>query len=427
MASQWIISRRQDLTWLVGPAAASFAILAGFFILTAQMHVEAAIVIPVLYILWSLFFDGTHVFATYSRTFFDREFVRHSRSVLWYSIVFLVGGPVLILLYYWAAGIEETRGFFVLFNRFGLCWAYYHLVRQHWGFVSLYRRKNGETEVLGRRLDAALLAFGTLFPFAYYQAHHPQPAHIAELVTIGPDTWRAVVINLWIVAGVSGALSLLLFKLGDAATEGGRILRMTAIIVTATAIGGAVATVRGFDTTLELLSQLLLTGFLLTVVAQVVYLARAGKAGAPFNGPKWLCLGIVLATHNVVLLLPVPFLVAVVCVTILHNVQYHRIVQFHNSNQYGGHEASVRFGFAAALAQRLVLFAGLALAYSLFTTVPRAAAATFIESPLLNFTLTAFFWGIAFNHYYLDAIIWRPRGSAQLRQSLKMSEAGVTA
>jgi hypothetical protein len=53
---------------------------------------------------------------------------------------------------------------FPYFLQAALLWAYYHLVRQHWGFVALYRRRapDDPTPV---RLDEAFLWLGCLYPF----------------------------------------------------------------------------------------------------------------------------------------------------------------------------------------------------------------------------------------------------------------------
>jgi hypothetical protein len=44
-------------------------------------------------------------------------------------------------------------------------WAYWHLIRQHYGFMVLYRRKAGESQ---DNLDTAFLWIGSLYPFLYF-------------------------------------------------------------------------------------------------------------------------------------------------------------------------------------------------------------------------------------------------------------------
>jgi hypothetical protein len=209
--------------------------------------------------------------------------------------------------------------------------------------------------------------------------------------------------------------------------EGGKILRVGFILTGIAAVGIASARHFGFDTVLQVFSKSMLAGFVATLLLQGLYLTRLASKEQPLNRPKWLFLIVVLATHNIILLLQLPVLVQIICLTIFHNIQYHRIVRFHNGNQYGGPEAPAQFGFAATLAQRVLVYIGLALVWSLFPMVPRAAAVTLIQTPVLNFTLSAFFWGIAFNHYFLDAVIWRVRRSTRVAQSLQISRIAATA
>ena len=54
--------------------------------------------------------------------------------------------------------------------------AVFHFVRQQYGWVALYRRKNGEGAegALGRRLDAAVVYGATLTPLLFWHAHLPR-------------------------------------------------------------------------------------------------------------------------------------------------------------------------------------------------------------------------------------------------------------
>ena len=64
-SSRWIIGRGVDLTLVIGSAVAGY----GYLLLYGAFHVP----ISWLWWFWSVGFDGTHIFATASRTFFDSE------------------------------------------------------------------------------------------------------------------------------------------------------------------------------------------------------------------------------------------------------------------------------------------------------------------------------------------------------------------
>jgi hypothetical protein len=78
-------------------------------------------------------FDGTHIFGTASRTFFDSE-ARHTRRTLLLfgsAAFFFALGPALVLM-----GGKAVLAMIVA------VWAYYHVVRQHYGIMVLYKVKN---------------------------------------------------------------------------------------------------------------------------------------------------------------------------------------------------------------------------------------------------------------------------------------------
>src|SRR5262249_44176597 len=127
--------------------------------------------------LWGAIFDGTHVWATYARTYFAPD--EDSRAGIpgnW-SWGLLAVGPAIALL----AAEFAAPGWFRMFLLLAYLWAYWHLVRQHYGFVTLYRKRAGECDPYGTRLDGLILWTGCLYPLlrfslsdAYRQSGLPQ-------------------------------------------------------------------------------------------------------------------------------------------------------------------------------------------------------------------------------------------------------------
>jgi hypothetical protein len=141
----WIISKRDDLTWFIGSALAGYiallALVSGFPILTAVL-------------IWNLAIDGPHVFATASRTYFDKIARQKLGWRLWMIIPFALVGPVL-----WSLG----SGWLVFL---AISWAQYHVAKQHVGFVMLYKRKTGErSDVI---LDKRFVVISLMLPWALY-------------------------------------------------------------------------------------------------------------------------------------------------------------------------------------------------------------------------------------------------------------------
>ena len=86
----WIISRGGDLSLVIGSAAAGYI----YLLLYTGLHVP----ITLLWWFWSVGFDGTHIFATASRTFFDSEARARNPKLLYGSLLFFFSiGPVMVL------------------------------------------------------------------------------------------------------------------------------------------------------------------------------------------------------------------------------------------------------------------------------------------------------------------------------------------
>src|ERR1700755_2772428 len=131
----WIISRTVDLSLVIGSALAGYL----YLLLYTSLHVP----ITLLWWFWSVGFDGTHIFATASRTFFDRGARAHNRGLFYGSLAVLFSiGPLLVL-----GG--QTHLLILIVG----IWAYYHVIAQHYGFLMLYKVKNRDLNPVDNRLD----------------------------------------------------------------------------------------------------------------------------------------------------------------------------------------------------------------------------------------------------------------------------------
>jgi hypothetical protein len=107
---------------------------------------------------------------------------------------------------------------------------------------------------------------------------------------------------------------------------------------------------------------------------------------------------------------------AVPTVTIVHNLQYHALIWFHNRNRYGGAKASESHGrIPRAVSRSLLSYALVALVFSAAYRVPGFQLG---QASDLAF---GFFCGFGLTHYYLDSRIWRVRQDPALRQALQLA------
>ena len=319
-----------DLSLVIGSGLAGYLYLA----LYTVAHVPSSF----LWWFWSLGFDGTHIFGTASRTFFDRDARGRHRILFFGSLaLFFSLGPAMVL----AGG----KGYLALIVA---VWAYYHVMRQHYGFLVLYKVKNRDLAPVDNRLDRIFLGVMLVFPpFLRFFIRHPKelglPFSFARYETVA-----------WTVVAV-------------------------------------------------------------TAVVYATRLVVRVAAGERFNRPKHLLLASVIPLHWLTFAL-VSWQAATPVVTIVHNLQYHALIWFHNRNRYRSRDSAERNGpNPKAVSRSLLAYAATAL---LFSAAYRIPGAHFGSVSDLAF---GFFCGFGLTHYYLDSRIWHVRHDPGLREALELA------
>jgi hypothetical protein len=162
-SGRWITSPLSDLIWFQGSVLAGVALLVVFLLapplLSAPLATQPALL---ALLLWGILFDGTHVVGTYARSYLAPTPGERAGLPGAWSLAMLAIGPLAAVADWAAGGVV-----FPYFLQAALLWAYYHLVRQHWGFVALYRRKSPD-DPTPARLDEAFLWLGCLYPFVRF-------------------------------------------------------------------------------------------------------------------------------------------------------------------------------------------------------------------------------------------------------------------
>lgn len=328
--SPWIIGRGIDLALVIGSSAAGYI----YLLLYVALHVP----IGYLWWFWSVGFDGTHIFATASRTFFDREArVRQRRLLFGSALVFFSLGPLMVL-----AGLKGWLALLV-----GV-WAYYHVVKQHYGFMVLYKVKNRDLSRIDNILDKLFLAVMMIFP-PFYRFFILRPHDL--------------------------------------------------------------------DMPMRPLSALAVPCWIIVTVAASIYAARQLwrlRTGERLNMQKLLLLAGIIPLHWLTFAY-MSWQAAVPTVTIVHNLQYHALVWFHNRNRYTGADSESAHGrIPAAVGRHLFAYVALALVFSALYRVPGFHLGN------MNDLAFGFFCGFGLTHYYLDSKIWRVRHDPALREALQM-------
>jgi hypothetical protein len=365
---RWIISAREDLIWFVGSVASSYALLI--------LYVTGILPLIPMVVGWALLIDAPHVFGTFSRTYFDRTEWTSRKRLMLGSLLFFVVGPLMVLL-----GLGFT--FFFL----AALWAYYHLVKQHYGFMVLYKKKNNDLAPVDNALDRWLLLFAFNYPFVAFIAGDPSAmARVPPLLRSGVNT-----VTMLLLAGTI-------------------------------AVGG----------------------FWLIRQVQRAWLRES------LNLPKYLLLAAAIPMHWIALLTPMPNkpIALVAILTIYHNLQYHRLIWFHNQKYVEvrtvlrGTSPTVRegsldqvalkqkYGPASLISRRLLYYIAFGILFGLLYQGPRQLLGYFglkashgdvtAQLPIPIQLGVAVLWGVAFIHYYLDSKIWRVRRDPSVGKALNM-------
>ncbi len=155
--------------WIASPFVDGFFILAPAFLTTGLVILfpqtfGAASDIP----LWTWFIlivcvDVAHVYSTLFRTYFDPEEFGARRGL--YTLVPLIGWMIGVMLY--------SRGH-LIFWRVLAYLAVFHFIRQQYGFMMIYSRKEMDQPKWGRLLDQAAIYAATLYPIAWWHTHLPR-------------------------------------------------------------------------------------------------------------------------------------------------------------------------------------------------------------------------------------------------------------
>ena len=410
----WILSPRSDLVFYIGSALAGWAYVA--VILTAVARLDnplrdplftisaAGFSIPftltvLVMVSWAFILDAPHVWATLGRTLLDRTEWQTRGRELRRSFGFFALGPAAILMPYALApwlrplGIALSPGqlaagallFFVFFR----LWAYYHVVRQHWGFFMLYKRKAGEQDARAHRADTWFFNLSLYLP----------------LVLFMTSTWYA-------------------------RTPGFSNLGLRVPLVAGLSIGSVVFPIAA-------------AAYACTIAGYIWWHVREWRAGATLNGSKLAYMALVVPLHLVAFSHPIMAAFVVPLVTVGHNIQYHCIVYSYARRKYGpstnrGHRlARLAFANVGAYAFVGLLFTFLCyrgpwigwLERTLGLTLDRAvlnsiAMMAGIQDPsalgLGEQLFAAGLVGFALQHYYLDAKIWRVSRDRDVQKHLQV-------
>jgi hypothetical protein len=352
----WLFGPGFDLPWLFGGALIS--------VLAIALCLGLGVSVVAIWWAWLLLFDGPHMMAAYTRTYMAPGEWKRRRRLLGASLATFAVGPICLI----AGAIAGRSEPFLLFLGGATLYGYYHVVRQHYGFVALYRAKAGERSRLGFYADKWCLYLGCWIPYVGFLITHPRARALVGLDEAAPMGVQVVLGGAWL------ACLLLWLAISMSAPPGAR--NPTKMVYGI----GVVA----------------LHGLAYYVIGQYepVYAASVGPDQ--------------------------DFLLLSVVITVLHNVQYVGLVLAHNRSRY--RMPALRY-LGICLSFSMVYF-GLAALTGVFPGVT-------LWSHHLAFGVSvgqiglALWWGLALHHYVLDQYIWRIHDDPSLREHLGLATSAA--
>ena len=286
--STWIISKREDCIWFIGSALAGYLAIAFMW---------TGLPIVLLQAIWFFGVDGPHVLATVTRTYFDKAERQRLGWMLWIPAGLLLVGPAFAF-----------TGHVSLFFLGAFIWQQFHVVKQHFGFVMIYKAKNRERNNTDRKLDRWFLLASLFAPLGLFvlKTQHLLEAAAMSIATDVVLACYAVLTGAW------------LFRQVQKWREGSEMNWPKLALLAA------------------------------VVPLQWLAIGSAERIGT---------LGGLQATT-----------LAAIPLGLFHGLQYHRLIWFHNRNRYTLPGASERNGLAAYLVSNVSIYVAVAIGLHFLTT-----------------------------------------------------------
>jgi NAD(P)H-flavin reductase len=159
---RWVISKNKDLLFLIGGCSMSFLLLfADQLIRRVYPHVTHRMP-TIIFWVWSYFIDAPHIYGTIVRTYCDKqEWQTRPYTLLFGVLWYFLGAFVSLFSYYINSFVP-----LISYNILLAFWSYWHVTRQHYGMLIIYKYKNNDFDVtIDNILDSMVLYLGLLLPY----------------------------------------------------------------------------------------------------------------------------------------------------------------------------------------------------------------------------------------------------------------------
>ncbi len=295
----WLVGPRYDLLWFFASMAVPYAM--ALFYLAVGPGPNKVVVLG-LYVAFQLLFNLPHNAQTWTLTVMEPAELTAHRARYWGSVVVtvaLLGGTMAL----------SPKEAWPLLNSLIIYWGYWHLIKQHFGFVRIYEMRQRVFGNVDKHLSRAVLYVGGLAPLVQRIASGQvqlDPGRGAPMTIAHPPIPQELATAWWTVSGVLLALYL------------GRqvMLRARGLPNAPLAVATIVSALFNFFVALQLLDDLIVGVAIMTVWHNIQYIGlvwfmsqnRARRQGGGAHLVKWAGQGrvapyvLVLAVYAVMIL-----------------------------------------------------------------------------------------------------------------------------
>lgn len=361
----WVRNSKFDLSLISGGAIISFTIV--FILLHKPLY------IPLFFWIWISLFEGTHIWATISRTYFDKEFALNNKRLLLTSLIFFIIPYIILEL----NASSKSLPFNSIYTFCIFIWALFHIARQHYGFISIYSNKINLPPKIKQKVCLSLYS-AIVIPQLYYLFTLRLPNFVFHyLPRVNVVQAQFFIAKILIYLSLISLLAVLIFLFRFYETYKKRSLAILNYII---------------------ICFLFYSCMYYYITHQDNFYQSA--------------LGINL------------FLLVTIMNSLFHNIQYHAFIWHYSQKRYKD-STFQNYGLASLINKKTthyLLFCLVTCCISYFIASNLGLWPNhegFIETQKFSQLSYILFFGLVSHHFYVDQKIWKPSKQKELNDYLK--------
>lgn len=415
-------TEKKDKQYIIYPFITGFLLL-GIYLFTIQVLNYPLFPTALIIILcYSIIFDMNHHFSTYYRVFLDKEYYRQNKKWIITGLAFVTLIPIIGFF-----GLSRNnlgyQGFlfYLFFRRFILTMGFYHLLRQNWGFIAMYKGMNKEKKTK-INWDKWTLLCGGFVTFLFFCLYYPMWFQEDKYLFAPDQNQVQYVLDFWHhLATACFIFALLLGIIYFTSKKFQYRIPAKSVGLFSVFLGLLITLILDWDykTVLWILIIGLSLAFIVSLIQSIRFQLREKKS----NPRKWWLIITSLVLYAGIILYPAPgnATIKICAITLPHNIQYLAFVPYFSRKRFQMNK-DTNFGIAKKLSKKLITLFLLGMMFAVVFELGRSGIPYILPKnkawqPFLDFILIIF-WVFVSYHYYLDAIIWKFSKNKELNKTI---------